>query len=630
MKKRRFILLFIVMVLLIFPTAMLAVDYSQTENWLYLPGIVEKDVDVFYVYPTAWFKEDSAEPNICAIDNRIMRIGSQNAFDRQATAFETVGNIYAPYYAQGDASYILSLPEKKRWDFVKGTPAKDVTAAFDYYIKNYNDDQPFILLGHSQGAMALMCLLEDYMDENPAVYERMIGAYVIGYPVSADYMASNKHLHFAQGAEDTGVIISYNTQSPDVAAGGNILVTDTTSLVINPINWKRDETLALASENLGSYIPEDATFDSHYSKVEHFADARIDLSQGVLICGSVDAQEMYELSRGSFDLGVYHSFDIPFYYYNLRENAERRTQNFLSKQTGNKMEKSNTGESLADYISQKAPLITAHRGYAEIAPENTISAFEAAVNAGADACEFDVHMTKDGVLVVIHDDTVDRTTNGTGAIKELTYAYLSTLDAGSWKDPKFTGEKIPTLEQTLKYFKEHNMVAVLEIKVAHLVDEILEMLVDTRMDESTVIISFAEFAIAKIGKLNPEIPALLLIYDKTCMMGTTENKVKGISEKADAIGTKYVGPFSFQLENHKPERLLEAVNNLKNNIDPGELPLALDADTVEALHKRGYLIDAWTVDSEENIRDLIMSEVDFLTTNYLERAISIKKEVQGK
>ncbi len=294
------------------------------------------------------------------------------------------------------------------------------------------------------------------------------------------------------------------------------------------------------------------------------------------------------------------------------------------------MERASSPESLADYISQNSPLITAHRGFAEVAPENTMSAFEAAFLAGADACEFDVHMTSDGVLVVIHDDTVDRTTDGTGSINELTYEYLSTLDAGSWKDPKFAGEKIPTLHQTLTYFQENNMVAVLEIKVADIVDEVLEMLFDTQMDKRTVIISFAESAITKILNENPDIPALLLIYDNAYMTGSTQDKVDSISQKADEIGTKYIGPFSFQLEHLDPESFPEVVHKLENNIDPGELPLALDAATIEALHDRGLIIDAWTVDSEENIRDLITYNVDFLTTNYLERAIRIKHEVQSK
>ncbi|NLA52829.1 MAG: DUF3089 domain-containing protein, partial [Clostridiales bacterium] len=200
--------------------------------------------------------------------------------------------------------------------------AKDVTAAFDYYIQNYNREKPFILVGHSQGSMILMLLLKDYMVKNPAVYKRMISAYLIGYPVMADYIAANAHLKFAVGASDTGVIISYNTQSPDLAAGDNVLLKDTAPLVINPINWQRDETIAPASESLGSYMLDDATFFSINSKVQHFADARIDLRQGIIVCSSVDAQAMYDLSRRSLTLGVYHSYDIPFYYYNLRENAQ--------------------------------------------------------------------------------------------------------------------------------------------------------------------------------------------------------------------------------------------------------------------------------------------------------------------
>lgn len=295
-----------------------------------------------------------------------------------------------------------------------------------------------------------------------------------------------------------------------------------------------------------------------------------------------------------------------------------------------KDDNSDSTESLEDFIANNNPLIAAHRGFAEIAPENTMSAFKAARQAGADASEFDVHMTADKVLVVCHDDTVDRTTNGTGAIKELTYEYLSTLDAGSWKDPKYTGEKIPTLKETLEYFQASKLIAVLEIKDADYVDEILAMLYATKMEKKTVIISFSKPAIAKIKREKPEIPALLLLYDKSCMTGTTDNKAQNIMKYADAIGTKYVGPFSFQLENLDQSLLADVAYKLQNNIDPGELPLALDKATIDALHAKGYLIDAWTVDSEENIRDLVNFKVDILTTNYLERAIRIKREEQSK
>lgn len=93
--------------------------------------------------------------------------------------------------------------------------------------------------------------------------------------------------------------------------------------------------------------------------------------------------------------------------------------------------------------------LCAHRGAMETHPENTLLAFREAVKAGAHMIEFDVQLTKDNELVVIHDATVDRTTNGTGKISELTLKEIKQLDAGSWKSPEFEGERIPTLYETL-------------------------------------------------------------------------------------------------------------------------------------------------------------------------------------
>jgi glycerophosphoryl diester phosphodiesterase len=94
-------------------------------------------------------------------------------------------------------------------------------------------------------------------------------------------------------------------------------------------------------------------------------------------------------------------------------------------------------------------LVDAHRGASAWCPENTLSAFEAAIAFGADSVELDVQLSADGVPVVIHDDTVDRTTNGSGAVARLSAAELAVLDAGAWKSPSFKGERIPTLDQCL-------------------------------------------------------------------------------------------------------------------------------------------------------------------------------------
>ena len=173
----------------------------------------------------------------------------------------------------------------------------------------------------------LQNILADYMKANPDVYNRMIAAYVIGYSVTDEYLANNPHLKFAEGPDDTGVIISYNTQAPDVVAGTNPVVLSG-ALVINPITWTRDETLATTAEGLGSFMPDPAT--GVFSQVAQYADAKIDKTKGVVICSTVDEDE---LSRAPYR-GIYHTFDYPFYYYNIRDNAANRTNKFLSNGGG--------------------------------------------------------------------------------------------------------------------------------------------------------------------------------------------------------------------------------------------------------------------------------------------------------
>ena len=300
-----------------------AVDYSKTDSWLSLPASSEEAVDVFYLYPTAWRKTNPEDPNICEIDNPQMSKGSAAAFERQATAFETVGNIYSPYYRQVDAAYCLSLSYEERDDLIDGIPREDVFAAFDYYISHYNNNRPFILAGHSQGSMLLLSLLSEYMKENPAVYDRMIAAYVIGYSVTDEYLAENPHLKFAEGGDDIGVIISYNTEAPEIEGVNPVILPNAN--VINPISWTREETLAPVDDSLGSILPNE---DLLFLPAGKYADARIDKARGVIICSTADVERLAPGNR-LFAKGIYHSFDYPFYYYDLRKNAETRVAKFL-------------------------------------------------------------------------------------------------------------------------------------------------------------------------------------------------------------------------------------------------------------------------------------------------------------
>ena len=303
-----------------------SIDYSKSQRWLSLPSSSEKTADVFYLYPTSFFKVDTKEANICEIDNAVMLKYSKSALARQAAAFEPACNVYAPYYRQADAASTLALPLAQQEIIIGGIPRADAMAAFDYYIKHHNNGRPFILAGHSQGSNVLLYLLSEYMRDNPKVYARMIAAYVIGYSVTADYLARNPHLKFAEGPDDIGVIISYNTEAPQVSGNNPVLLPGAIS--INPINWSRDEKLAAASENAGSLIT-NALGEIVSADAKNYADARVDKSRGVVVCSTV--ADRLPAGNALVDRGIYHSFDYPFYFYNIRENAAGRVKKFLNK-----------------------------------------------------------------------------------------------------------------------------------------------------------------------------------------------------------------------------------------------------------------------------------------------------------
>jgi glycerophosphoryl diester phosphodiesterase len=159
------------------------------------------------------------------------------------------------------------------------------------------------------------------------------------------------------------------------------------------------------------------------------------------------------------------------------------------------------------------PRVIAHRGYSSIAPENTLAAEAAGARAGADYVETDVTTSADGVTYISHDPTVDRTTDGTGAIARLTSAYLDTLDAGSWFAPAYRGQRLETLRALLDEVKLSPADFLLEIKspqnreqVAHIVGEV----VDAGMLDRTIIQSFGDNELRYAREANAEIPLATL------------------------------------------------------------------------------------------------------------------------
>jgi glycerophosphoryl diester phosphodiesterase len=150
----------------------------------------------------------------------------------------------------------------------------------------------------------------------------------------------------------------------------------------------------------------------------------------------------------------------------------------------------------------------AHRGFSAAAPENTVAAFEKAIEAGADMLEMDALLTADGEVVVIHDHRVGRTTDGTGLVKDLSYDYIRSLDAGKWFGREFKSERVPLLEEVLDLARRRAMVDI-EMKfhrrlpVRELVDKCARIVEKHGMKGEVILSSFALEALAYLHRKAP-------------------------------------------------------------------------------------------------------------------------------
>jgi glycerophosphoryl diester phosphodiesterase len=150
--------------------------------------------------------------------------------------------------------------------------------------------------------------------------------------------------------------------------------------------------------------------------------------------------------------------------------------------------------------------IVAHRGYSEVAPENTVAALELAVQAGADAVEFDLRTAADGTPVLFHDETVERTTNGYGPVASHSLEALRDLDAGSWFDRAFAGEPIPPLTEALEAVGDRIGRIYAEVKSVREPDDvrtIADVVREAGLAERTVFISMDWSALDRIREHDP-------------------------------------------------------------------------------------------------------------------------------
>lgn len=244
----------------------------------------------------------------------------------------------------------------------------------------------------------------------------------------------------------------------------------------------------------------------------------------------------------------------------------------------------------------KLPWVVGHRGAMGHAPENTMSSFAQAMSLGADMLEFDVRLTKDKVPVIVHDSNLDRTSNRSLNVSDLTAKDISMLDAGSWFDLRFVGEKIPTLSEMLKWSKtkktkkKGKLAYFVELKVdgdearrEMLIRAVLKELKAQGVLNRSVLVSFDEPSLIIARRVSPTTATGFLYSD--CLYDAMD--------RARALKTNHILPRKDRVTN----------------------------DLVSEAHDAGMAVVAWTADRLDEFRKLVIWQVDAVATNYPDRLI---------
>jgi len=229
----------------------------------------------------------------------------------------------------------------------------------------------------------------------------------------------------------------------------------------------------------------------------------------------------------------------------------------------------------------------AHRGASADRPENTMPAFELAIAQGADVVECDVRRTSDGALLLLHDATVDRTTSGTGPLRQMTAAQAQALDAGD-------GERIPELCEILELARGRVRVNV-DLKEADLVDDAVAAVRAAGAEGGVTFISFLPEVWERLDELAPDTPMIHLV-DSAAALASLAMGDPGGQHVATGVGV----PFAI-----------------------------VNAGTVEGMHRHGYGVFAWTVDDEDEMRRLIACDVNGIVTNRPAALAEVVRDIQA-
>ncbi len=242
------------------------------------------------------------------------------------------------------------------------------------------------------------------------------------------------------------------------------------------------------------------------------------------------------------------------------------------------------------HLYHRTPLIFGHRGAAAHAPENTLPAFERALELGADGIELDVALSADGVPVVIHDDTLDRTTNGTGPVGACRLAELAALEAGypARFGARFAGTRLPTLEDVFAQFGQQAVINV-ELKRAHaraqaLAEAVVALIDRYGLQARVIVSSFQLSHLRRVRALRPGL-AIGVLYN-----------TRAAGERAQRALTAALAP------GRPPEADHPAV-------------WGLTPEAVAARHARGCRVNTWTVNHAADLRSLAAAGVDGVITD---------------
>ncbi|GAA4720205.1 glycerophosphodiester phosphodiesterase [Brevibacillus fulvus] len=233
----------------------------------------------------------------------------------------------------------------------------------------------------------------------------------------------------------------------------------------------------------------------------------------------------------------------------------------------------------------------AHRGWSGKAPENTLAAINLALSEPAiGAIEIDVQITKDGIPVLMHDFTLERTTNGQGLLKDFTYEQLSALDAGSWFGEAYSGERIPALEQVLQAVKGKCRLNI-ELKTAgglypDIAPKVVQLVEKYEMKEQVMITSFDHETIKQVGELDPSLTTGLIILGQPVLL---DEQLRATGATILSMGYPY-----------------------------------LTKEFVQQSIAKGQTVIAWTVDDQQEIAKLMSWHPELLIcTNHPDRMISL-------